>query len=133
MPVPKDTASSILDLIRGSKIDHIPTNVTPFAATTQSAIAGTTPVAIKAAVTGKRHWITGCSVTNHTASEDSVVVLQDDTGTPIVAAVVQAKSLVTYNMSFDIPLEIAAGKAINGRAMAATGDSFCTVFGFVEN
>lgn len=111
----------------------VPDDAKPFVAVNATAITSTTPVAIKAAVTGKRHWITGAFFSQPTAAEAGVLTLEDDSGTPIVIAKVGfSGALQGPTMFFEPPAEVAAGKAINGVGSAATGDAFITVMGFVE-
>jgi hypothetical protein len=115
----------------------VPADATPFNAANGTDISDTTAQAIKAAVTGKRHWITRITLTNKTASETPIVVIQDDTGTPVVILTARLGGLAAADSQrdfvFDPPIEVASGKAINGKATTATGDVVATVGGFVES
>lgn len=115
----------------------VPADAAPFNASVAADVTDTTPVAVKAAVTGKRHWVTRASYTNKTASETPIVKLQDDTGTPVVLDTVRLGGLAAADSqrekTFDPPIEVAAGKAINAVATTATGDTIVSIGGFVES
>lgn len=110
----------------------------PFVAHNTTDISSDTAQEIKAAVASKKHWITRVVLANKTAGETPIVKIQDDTAeTPVDFLVVRmggladASSLVVIEC--DPPIEVGAGKAINGVATSATGDVIATVFGWVED
>lgn len=110
----------------------------PFASGAEAAVqTGAAAVTLKAAVALKRHFITGWRVTNITAGEYPIAVLQDNTGTPIKHAHCTpeqpiATSKGTIQNRFDPPLEIASGKSVDYSLQAATGDCHSNVEGYVE-
>ncbi len=121
----------------------IPSTATPFGAANTVAIDGTTPRAIRAAVTSKKKWITKIVFVNGTQAENPVLVVQDDTGTPVRHAVGAPGGILTttsgaagHSPQTEIvcnpPIEVAAGKAINGRAIASCTGAFITVMGYEE-
>ena len=115
--------------------------VSPFSAVNATALATTAaPQAVKAAVSGKRHFITELVGVNITTGEDAVTLLQDEDDVvawvfvPADAGSVSKES-GAGKVIFRPALTIAAGKAIeihNGAA-SDVGDVFCAVNGFVED
>ncbi len=109
---------------------------TPFSATNTADITTTTAVEIKAAVAGKRHWITGATCINKTDVETPFIGLQGD-GDVLVdvfapgdPAIVAGGDTHYYNP----PLVIPSGEAIEGIALlAALGDCIIAVHGYVED
>lgn len=117
-------------------IGGIPDSATPFSGVS-AVIAGTTPVAVRAAVTGKKKWVTKIVATNPTPAEQAVYIVEDDTGTPVKIACLMVNDPAIgggghRELVMDPPIEVAAGKAINARAHAALGDGFVCVMGFEE-
>lgn len=116
--------------------------ITPFSSTNATALAvAATPQTVKAAVAGKRHWITELFAVNITTAEKAAVFLQDEddviacTFIPLsIDAAVLSTEQNAGKMTFNPPLVIASGKAIEIHAAAAdVGDCFTTVNGFVED
>lgn len=130
-----DTLTQVLNLLNSSlpgRAGVAPETATPFVATNQTLVDGTTARTVKAAVTGKKHWITRITVLNVTAAENTVTNIQDTTGTPIVLATLNAPSQVVSQFTPLSPIEVGAGLAINAAGVAATGDVRVTIEGFVE-
>ena len=107
----------------------------PFSAES-AVITTTTNVAVKAAVTSKRHWVTQLVVTNKTATEMTQVIVQSNTTT---IATLAATDPVTASpggstvYKFDPPLEFASGEAINAKTVdATTGDIHVLAVGYLE-
>lgn len=100
-------------------------------------ITTTTNVAVKAAVASKRHWIDQLIVTNHTAAELNVIVLQDGTTTIghfTTGDPVTASPAPTTVYDFANPIEVTSGAAINAKTLdATTGDFFVQANGWVED
>lgn len=118
----------------------IPDASTSFSAVGATQVAGVTPVVIKAAVATKRHWITEAIIQNTTTAEDQIVEIQDEDD--VIAARVYAPNVADagatlaakeQTIKFDPPLPIAAGKALEAKATTATGDSWVTLIGYVED
>lgn len=105
----------------------------PFNGSNASAVTSTTPVAVKAAVAGKKHYITRAQVTQPTPAEAGFLVLEDDTGTPVVLARFGFNGVLGLDCAFNPPLEVAAGKAINLRSSGSVGDAFINVQGYVQD
>ena len=110
----------------------------PFRSVNSSDITTTTNVAIKAAVTGKRHFVREILVVNKTPAEITQVVIQSNT---TVKATLPGSAGVTTSgthpqapkYEFDPPLEFASGEAINGKTVdATTGDFLVHIGGWVE-
>lgn len=113
--------------IRGAGVT---TDAIPFTATNADAIAAAaTPRAIKAAVTGKRHWVSSAVYSNITASEVAKLSVADGS-TKKAKAVLNGPASI--EVSFNPPIEITAGNAINGYCDDDVGDSYITVTGYVE-
>lgn len=127
-----DALTTIKNLLIGTDPTIIPVGATPFIASNQTLADSVTPRAVRAATTGKKKWLCGAIVTQQTASEDTTVIIEDDTGTPVVLAQLAAKSQVTAVTTFPVPIEVAAGKAINCRGVASTGDTRVTAWGYEE-
>ena len=115
--------------------------VSPFSATNATALAvAATPQTVKAAVTGKRHFITELVGVNITTAEKASTFLQDEddviawTFIPTnIDAALLAGAENAGKMVLRPALTIASGKAIEIHVAAAdVGDVFCTVNGFVE-
>jgi len=117
----------------------LPADAVPFSSANATALAATaTPKEVKAAVSGKRHFITEAIAVNITTGEDAVTLLQDEDDT--VHAVLLPADAGTVGRegqagkyTFDPPLVIASGKAIEIHNGAASdiGDVFCSVNGYV--
>ncbi len=117
-------------------IGAIPDSATAFSGTS-TVITSVTPVAVRAAVASKRKWVTKIVASNPTPAEQTVIIVEDDTGTPVKIASLMVQDPAVGSGGYrelvcDPPVEVAAGKAINARAHASLGDSFVTVFGFEE-
>jgi hypothetical protein len=115
------------------QIDGAP--VTPFSAINGTLIDDTTKRAIKAAVAGKRHWITAAKAVNKTSAETPTVQLYDGTPT-LLAALCPGDPDVSPGgdfVEFNPPIEVAAGLKIDGAAVAAVGDCYVTIVGYVED
>lgn len=130
------TVADALALATKREMGAVPATATPFAATS-AVITSVTPVLVKAAVSSKKKWITHIKGYNGTSAEIAVLVIEDDTGTPIEAArLFLGDPAVAGQGSGELvcrpPIEIAAGKKINARATGSLGDSFVTVLGFEE-
>jgi len=118
----------------------VPADATPFHSGGAAAVnTGAAAITLKAAVTGKRHWITQWTVVNKTAGEYPVAELTEDpAGTPVIKAWAAphspggAAGMGNITLMFNPPIEITAGKAIGYQLQSATGDCYATVYGFVE-
>lgn len=115
-------------LVRGAGVSQ---DSTPFTAVNATAVSLTaTPQAIKAAVTGKKHWVTSAIFENITAGEVANLAIQD-------GSTIKARYCLTGVQSaqviFDPPIAITSGAAINAYTAANTGDGFITICGYVEN
>lgn len=115
----------------------VPATATPF--TAQSAVnTGAAAVALKAAVSGKRHWITEIEIVNKTAGEYPVAELTEDyAGTPAILATlvpmpVSATSMGQIVQKFSPPLVVTAGKSIGFQLQSTTGDCYARIGGYVE-
>lgn len=113
---------------------------TPFQSGGAAAVnTGAAAITLKAAVTGKRHWITRWTVTNKTAGEYPICELTSDpAGTPLILAwgtplQPVATSMGFLSQVFDPPLLVAASKAIGYQLQSATGDCYSTIEGWVES
>lgn len=112
---------------------------TPFSSGAAAVNTGAAPITLKAAVTGKRHWVTKCVIVNKTAGEYPVAELtQDPAGTPVIKDTlvpmpVSAASMGQVERIYDPPLEFASGTAIGYQLQSATGDCYCTITGWVES
>jgi len=111
---------------------------TPFSAVNATAVAaGATAQSIKAAVAGKRYWITSCFGVNTTTGEDAILQLEDsdDTIYAVIAPAdvdqVTAGGAVQY--VFNPPIPIPVGVGIQVACIGDVGDSYMTVTGYVEN
>lgn len=119
----------------------VPADATPFSSGGAAAVnTGAAAISLKAAVTGKRHWITQWTVVNKTAGEYPVAELTEDpAGTPVIKAWAApfapggAAGMGNITLNFDPPIEITAGKAIGYQLQSATGDCYSTIQGFVES
>ncbi|MBW7990029.1 MAG: hypothetical protein FVQ84_08450 [Planctomycetes bacterium] len=119
--------------------DGVP--ISPMSAVNSSAITTTTGVAIKAAVAGKRHWITEAVAINEATTEDAVFAISDeDDNEYAIMAPVDADGVnngggaAMGKYVFNPPLVIPAGKAIEGIGkVAVLGDVWCSINGFVED
>lgn len=136
MPLPSENPLAQLAASIGAGRNSIPASATPFSGTS-AVITSTTPVAVRAAVAGKRKWVTQIMASNPTPAEQVVIIVEDDTGTPVKIASLMVNDPAVGGGGFrtvvlDPPVEVAAGKAINARAHASLGDSFVTVLGFEE-
>ena len=114
----------------------IPSSATPFSGVS-TVIASTTPVSIRAAVTGKRKWVTWIRAANPTPAEQTVIIFEDDTGTPVKFAILGINDPAIGGggdryQELRPPVEIASGKAILARSHGALGDSFAAWGGFEE-
>lgn len=114
----------------------IPATATPFVGVS-TVVTTTTPVAVRAAVSSKKKWITKARAANPTPAEQAVIIIEDDTGTPVRLGLLMPGDPAVGGCGkdecvFDPPVEVAAGKAINARAHASLGDSFVMVEGFEE-
>lgn len=113
-------------------------SVKPFVSGGNAAVnTGAADVTLKAAVAGKKIWVTWWSVTNITAGEYPVAELKDDQGTPVKYAQMApnaavATSKATQKMEFDPPIQIPAGQAVAYGLQTATGDCYSTVGGYVQ-
>jgi len=118
-----------------TKWPGVPYTATPIQRCNAAAITTTTAEAIVAGVAGQNIWVTKVHVANIHATEDTVVTLQSDAGTPVVFAHLAASGMDvspdggTY--TFDPPFKVAAGDDLDGiGAVATTGDVFVSVTGF---
>ena len=115
----------------------IPSTATPFVGVS-AVITSVTPVAVRAAVTSKKKWITKIVACNPTPAEQAVIIVEDDTAvTPLKLALLQPGDPAIGGSGHrefvcDPPIEVASGKAINARAHASLGDSFVMCEGFEE-
>lgn len=133
MSVQQDTLSQIQDSLRGVDTSDLPANAVKFFACTQAQVTTTTAVAVKAAVTGKRHWITMVRVCNETPAEPTAIDIIDTTGTPIVLCSIAAPALTDNEFVPPVPIPVGAGLAIQARgSLATTGDVHVMVAGYVE-
>lgn len=126
------------------RMGNIPATATPFGSANTTAIDGTTPRAIRAAVASKKKWITWAIFLNGTVAEAPLLVVEDDTAvTPLRLAMGAPGGTVTTTsgaagmppagiVQFDPPIPVAAGKAINGRAIASCTGAFIACGGFEE-
>lgn len=111
----------------------------PFASVAPTVNTGAAAVAIKAAVTSKKHWITKAVFCNKTAGEYPVIELTGDhDGTPVIhwtGTTDQpiATSLGYTSVEFDPPIEVASGTSIGFQLQSATGDVYAHVYGWVED
>jgi hypothetical protein len=118
----------------------VPMDATPFHGGGAAAVnTGAAAIALKAAVTGKRHWITEWEVTNKTAGEYPICELTEDpAGTPVIlawlapGAELAATAGTTRKLVFNPPIVVTASKAIGYQLQSATGDCYSVVRGFVE-
>ena len=108
----------------------VPESATAFAAVNGTKVsAAASPQAIKAAVTGKRHWITRAIFTNITTGEEANLSIADGS---------TKKCTYTLNgelsaaVTFDPPIEISSGAAINAYCEVDSGDSYISIQGYVE-
>jgi len=113
----------------------VPFNSTPFQAVNAAACTTTTAIAIKAGTAAENIYVCSAQVANIHATEDTVVKLQSDAGTPIEFAVLPASGMDvspdggTY--TFDPPFKVAAGDDLDVIGLVATtGDVFVSVSGF---
>jgi len=117
----------------------VPADATPFRSVTPVVNTGAAVVAIKAAVTAKRHWITQWETTNITAGEYPVCELMEDEASAALVLAVQAHNnghaagKGTVVTVFNPPIPIASGKSIGFKLQTATGDVHSSVSGFVES
>lgn len=113
-----------------------PVRVKPFSAINSTDVDGTTARTVKAAVTGKRLWISGIRATNKTAGENPVVLIKDTDGTPKLLAVLQPGALADVgagdHQDYDPPLEVGSGLGITAEATSAVGDTLVHITGWVE-
>lgn len=114
----------------------VPSDATPFVSANTTDITSTTAVTIKAATTGKSIYVTKLLFFNKTQAEAAIITIQDDTGTPIVhldgvelTTAAGNEGYLEYN--FSPPLQIAAGKALEGKASGSLGDTIVFASGFV--
>lgn len=110
----------------------LPSNCVPFHATNASDVTSATPVAVKAApsTTGQAHYITEITVTNKTAAESPVIVVQDGADTPVVIDTFAPGGLASVTRRYDPPRKVTTNKAINAKATSSVGDCLVTVNGF---
>jgi uncharacterized protein YuzE len=106
--------------------------VKPFSAVNATESNGTTPRTVKAAVAGKRHWIASSQVSQRTAAESGMVIIEDDTGTPVVHLRIGFNGIQYFPSTHAPYIEVAAGKAINVRQSGAVGNVHACIQGFVE-
>lgn len=117
----------------------VPATATIFCSDGATVNSGAAAVQIKAAVTGKRHWICWWNLVNKTAGEYPVAELTEDhAGTPVIKARATASAgvstgLGTSHIVFDPPIEITAGKTIGYQLQSATGDTYASIGGYVES
>lgn len=116
--------------------------MTPFSAVNATALeVAATPQTVKAAVTGKRHFITELIGVNKTTAEKAMTFLQDEDDAisavffpASIDGAVLAGSENQGKVIFRPALTIAAGKAIEIHVAGAdVGDVFTMVNGFVED
>jgi hypothetical protein len=127
-------------MLARAALPGVPFDATPFRSGGTSAVnTGAAAISLKAAVTGKRHWVTEVSITNKTAGEYPVAELTEDPlGTPVVLCRLVphspggAAGMGYIQRTFNPPIEITAGKAIGYGLQTATGDCYADVAGFVE-
>lgn len=112
---------------------------TPFTGTGSAVNTGAAAIVAKAAVTGKRHWVTHVQITNKTAGEYPVCELTEDAlGTPVIKDTlipmpVSSASMGSVERFYNPPIEITAAKTIGYQHQSATGDTYITVQGYVED
>lgn len=113
--------------------------VKPFTTNQSSVNTGAAAISLKAAVSGKRHWITKAVFVNKTAGEYPVVELTEDhDGTPVKKDTLapqdmgNSAAMGQVERNYDPPLEITAGKSIGFQLQSETGDVYGHVHGFVE-
>jgi len=113
------------------QISGLPDDAAPVSGYNATAISDTTAREILAAVAGKSYYISSLTFTQPTAAETPTVTIQDDTGTPIVHFVTVLQAAATVRFDFDPPIKIAAGKALNGKAGSADGDTIVVANGWL--
>lgn len=133
MPL-KDSAAALAE----HQVGALTTKAVPFRARNASAITSTTPVAIKAAVAGKRHVLTRARIFNPTIAEAAVITIQDDAGTPVVLlgpipVSTAAGNAGVYEIELKPPVEVAVGRAINGVSGGSLGDTTVELHGYVDD
>lgn len=133
------TAANLLALDTAKFGDVAASARSPFASVAPVVNTGAAAVAIKAAVTSKKHWITKAVFCNITAGEYPVIELTGDhAGTPVIhwtGTTNQpiATSLGYTEVEFDPPVEVASGTSIGFQLQTATGDVYAQVYGWVED
>ena len=133
------TLSSMLTLLQAaSRHETIPSDAIPFSAMNATAVALiATPQTIKAAVANKRHWITQSFGINLTSGDDAANVIQDEddvVAIPLIPADAGSvsKEANAGKNTYDPPLVIASGKAIEAGALKDLGDVHIGVIGYQE-
>jgi hypothetical protein len=124
----------LFNLLKDHMKGAAPPGSTPFTAVT-TVITTTTAVEAKAAVTGKKHWITWAIVVNYHATEDTYINIQGSGDVVLASLAAPALDLGAGHglHVFNPPLEVPAGEAVEGiGGLVATGDCFLTVGGYVE-
>lgn len=125
-------------MLARAALPGVPFDATPFRSVTPVVNTGAAVIAIKAAVTSKRHWITQWETTNITAGEYPVCELMQDEASAALVLAVQAHNgghaagKGTVVTVFNPPIEVASGKSIGFKLQTATGDVHSSVSGFVE-
>lgn len=109
--------------------------IAPWSATSGStALATNTLTAVQAAVTGKRHCVTGLQIWNASATVDTVITIIDDTATVIWAGylpnVTDASPIVPSIVQFDPPLIGTVGKALGIKAVTTGAAIYWNAQGF---
>jgi len=114
--------------------------VTPFASGGAAAVnTGAAAIELKAAVASKRHWITKWRVTNITAAEFPIAVLQDGNGSPVLHAHMAFNMIAATTAGAsgvadfgERGIEVASGEAVDYALQTATGDTHSDIVGWVE-
>ena len=110
----------------------VPDDAVPFHAMAAADVTTTTAVPVKAAVAGKKLWITQAILTNIHATENQRIRLQDDAGTPVQFGDLSAPAAKTKVYDFNPPLETTAGTDLDAIGIIATvGDVRVTVNGYI--
>ena len=110
----------------------LPANATPFWAMAATDVTTTTEIVVKAAVTGKKVYVTQAILTNIHATEHQAIILQDD-DTPNEFAYLSAPAAKTKAYTFDPPLEFTeSGTSTDAvGAIAVKGDVKVTLNGYI--
>lgn len=106
-----------------------PANWWSYATPSGTPIANTTDVAVKAAVTGKSHYVTSMQIYNTHATASTLVVVKS-ASTVLWTGYTKAAGAGWCEVVFPVPIKTVAGEALNVACITTGSSVFVNLQGF---